>query len=89
MVLNGLTMIISLSDTLKLFDILSETLVWIAEHNYSITKMLHLLDDFFLSWTRLQRMDYEHMLSYIFYSTNLRCLCLLRRQSVMYKKLIT
>ena len=32
----------------KLFDMLSEAIVWIAEHNYGITKMLHLLDDFFV-----------------------------------------
>ncbi len=32
----------------KLFDMLSEAIVWIAEHNYGISKMLHLLDDFFV-----------------------------------------
>jgi hypothetical protein len=32
----------------KLFDMLSEAIVWIAEHNYGIEKMLHLLDDFFV-----------------------------------------
>ncbi|CAF5143754.1 unnamed protein product, partial [Rotaria sp. Silwood1] len=32
----------------KLFDMLSEAIVWIAEHNYGIKNMLHLLDDFFV-----------------------------------------
>jgi hypothetical protein len=32
----------------KLFDLLSQAIVWIAEHNYGITKMLHLLDEFFV-----------------------------------------
>jgi len=32
----------------KLFDLLSQAIVWIAEHNYGIPKMLHLLDDFFV-----------------------------------------
>ncbi|CAF4209424.1 unnamed protein product [Rotaria sp. Silwood2] len=32
----------------KLFDMLSAAIVWIAEHNYGLKKMLHLLDDFFV-----------------------------------------
>ena len=30
----------------KLFDLLSEAIVWIAQHNYGIDNMLHLLHDF-------------------------------------------
>ncbi|CAF2986886.1 unnamed protein product, partial [Rotaria sp. Silwood2] len=32
----------------KLFDMLSAAIVWIAEHNYGLKNMLHLLDDFFV-----------------------------------------
>lgn len=32
----------------KLFDLFSQSIVWIAEHNYGIPHMLHLLDDFFV-----------------------------------------
>ena len=30
----------------KIFDTLSQAMVWIAKHNYGISHMLHLLDDF-------------------------------------------
>ena len=32
----------------KLFDLFSQAIVWIAENNYGIPHMLHLLDDFFV-----------------------------------------
>jgi hypothetical protein len=49
----------SRSSPIKLFDMLSEAIVWIAEHNYGIPKILHLLDDFFVVDGILGKMEIE------------------------------